>query len=128
MWLKRPENQPRLLGTGEAALGLGLVDRSSDRGMLRHVRALHQALGALAFVHGRELVHGDLKLENILVDDGDIKLADFDFASSDPADAKAASSLLTTRAGVGTPAYMPPEVVLLLLAAAGCCCCCCCCC
>jgi len=39
-----------------------------------------QILNALAILHSRNMIHGDLKLENIMVDDlGTLKLSDFGF-------------------------------------------------
>ena len=111
MWLRAPENTTSLLGVNGNS-GESVVDRHSERGMLLHVRALHQALSGIAYVHGRGHVHGDLKLENMLVDSqGDVKLSDFDFArSSSEKEAEVSNMYQSTRAGAGTPAYMPPEV------------------
>ena len=108
MWLRAPENT--------APMRRGVVDRRSERGMLLHVRALHQALSGIAYVHGHGHVHGDLKLENMLVDSqGDVKLSDFDFSRfGSEEEAAVSTTYKSTRAGAGTPAYMPPEVIFAL--------------
>jgi serine/threonine protein kinase len=57
--------------------------------------------GALAYLHGRSLVHGDVKARNVVVGaDGRAKLADFGCA-------RTMDSMLPIG---GTPAFMAPEV------------------
>lgn len=60
----------------------------------------------VAYMHSLHLVHRDLKLENVLLDDkGRIKLADFGFSRYyDPKD-----GLIDT--ACGTPQYSPPEII-----------------
>ena len=108
-WLIRPENE------APTHPNTSVVRRLSERGMLRHVCSLRQVLAALAHVHDRGSVHGDLKLGNALVDhDGNVKLADFDLsrdADDEPVVPETkVQALMTTRAGGGTPTYMAPEV------------------
>lgn len=107
-WLIRPENE------APTHPNTSVVRRLSERGMLRHVCSLRQVLAALAHVHDRGSVHGDLKLGNALVDhDGNVKLADFDLsrdADDEPAPETKVQAMMTTRAGGGTPTYMAPEV------------------
>jgi serine/threonine protein kinase len=107
-WLNRLENK------APTHPNTFIVQRLSERGMLRHVRSLRQVLAALAHIHDRGLVHGDLKLGNALVDhDGNVKLSDFDLsrnADDEPVPETKAQALMTTRAGGGTPTYMAPEV------------------
>ena len=64
---------------------------------------LHQMLESVDYMHSRRVVHRDLKLENILVDDNlNLKLADFGFACY-----KNIDSLKSYR---GTMTYMAPEI------------------
>ena len=64
---------------------------------------LHQMLDSVEYMHSHKVVHRDLKLENILVDDDlNLKLADFGFACYKNIDA-----LNSYR---GTMTYMAPEI------------------
>merc|ERR1711981_1034766 len=62
---------------------------------------LHQMLDSVEFMHSRQVVYRDLKLENILVDDN-LNLADFGFACY-----KNINALNSYR---GTMTYMAPEI------------------
>ncbi|KAL7254600.1 hypothetical protein ACSBR1_008874 [Camellia fascicularis] len=65
-----------------------------------------QILSGLAYLHGRNTVHRDIKGANILVDPmGEIKLADFGMAKH----ITACSSMLSFK---GSPFWMAPEVVM----------------
>jgi serine/threonine protein kinase len=64
---------------------------------------LHQMLESVEFMHSRRVVHRDLKLENILIDDNlNLKLADFGFACYKNID--------TLNSYRGTMTYMAPEI------------------
>ncbi len=66
---------------------------------------------ALAYAHGREIVHRDVKPANILItDNGDVMLSDFGIAKL--LDMDEGNTLTGTNVGVGTPEYMAPEQVL----------------
>ncbi|XP_048232678.1 mitogen-activated protein kinase kinase kinase 3 isoform X2 [Ricinus communis] len=65
-----------------------------------------QILSGLAYLHGRNTVHRDIKGANILVDpNGEIKLADFGMAKH----ITSCSSMLSFK---GSPYWMAPEVVM----------------
>ena len=69
----------------------------------RAVSILTKIANLLDYVHSRGIVHGDIRPDNIIVDDnGTAYLTGFAFA-------KALNNTLTGTVGVGTPEYMAPE-------------------
>ncbi|XP_035818752.1 uncharacterized protein [Zea mays] len=65
-----------------------------------------QILAGLAYLHGRNTVHRDIKGANILVGpNGEVKLADFGMA-------KHISSFAEIRSFKGSPYWMAPEVIM----------------
>jgi serine/threonine protein kinase len=72
-------------------------------------RILGEVADALAYAHARNVVHRDIKPDNILlcVDDGRAMVTDFGIARavSEGAD----SRLTATGMAIGTPTYMSPE-------------------
>lgn len=93
----------------EIAPGGSLMERCPEDGLPpeRAVEYARGLLDALAFAHGRGILHRDLKLENVLVAADEVpKLSDFGLA-------KFQGSGVHTRSGIifGTPEYMAPEVM-----------------
>lgn len=67
--------------------------------------AFKQILDAVSFCHSKNIVHRDIKLDNILLDEyGNIKLCDFGVSKRMPKDGK-------FRERCGTPAYIAPEIL-----------------
>jgi eukaryotic-like serine/threonine-protein kinase len=77
--------------------------------MERVLKYATQLAGALAAAHAEDVVHRDLKPQNILVDKTDqVYIADFGLAKSF---AEGAVGMTQAGAYLGTPRYMSPEQV-----------------
>ena len=91
--------------------GENLATRIGERGPLpvdETRRILREVSDALAYAHGRNVVHRDIKPDNILLAaDGRAMVTDFGIARAvtDSGD----SRLTATGMAIGTPAYMAPE-------------------
>jgi serine/threonine protein kinase len=69
------------------------------------IRIIEACAEALAYVHGRGLLHGDLKLANVLVcGDGSVRLVDFGTG-------RAIADSLSARLPVVTASYASPQVL-----------------
>ncbi|MFT8245669.1 serine/threonine-protein kinase [Roseomonas sp. BN140053] len=80
------------------------LDRGERMPLPEIVRVMEEALGALAYSHGRGVVHRDIKPANIMVAaDKSVKIADFGIARLEN------SSMTQVGTVMGTPSYMSPE-------------------
>ena len=102
----------RVFLTMEHIAGRTLRDLLQERGRLSPGEAfdiLEPVLAALGAAHQANLVHRDVKPENVLIaDDGRIKVADFGLAR---AASTGANTATTTGVLIGTVAYLSPEQV-----------------
>ena len=106
--LARTEVQGRPGVVSHFARGRVLFERFGQRPALVHERkpyllSLVHLLDALSFMHGRGLVHRDVKPENVVVDgDGSARLVDFDLSGP-------ALEVFQEPVRVGTLAFQSPE-------------------
>jgi serine/threonine-protein kinase len=86
-------------------LAAGPVGIGEAVGILRDVAR------ALAFAHGRGVVHRDIKPDNVLLSEGSATVTDFGIAKAITAARTSAANATLTQAGmaIGTPTYMAPE-------------------
>lgn len=90
---------PRPLNTFIAEEPNGRIEEPQASGLFR------QLLEALAYIHSIDIIHRDIKLQNVLLNsDGTLKLVDFGFAALCKAPGR-------PRPPCGTPSYMSPELL-----------------
>jgi eukaryotic-like serine/threonine-protein kinase len=94
-----------------------LFEREGRFDVARLARVGGQICDALDGAHRLEIVHRDLKPSNIMVLDGApgrdlVKVLDFGLAKSLSVDTTSLSTVTSSGALLGTPAYMPPEAAL----------------
>ncbi len=92
------------------------LDRERPLPLDEALRLVREIAGALGHAHAQDLVHRDVKPENVLLSDGIALVADFGIARVRAReDEGAATTLAATRAAtgagftLGTPLYMAPE-------------------
>jgi serine/threonine-protein kinase len=92
---------------------LGLLRRHGPLPVGRAVALACQLLEALEYLHGRGVVHHNVKPQNLLVKQqaggAAVKLAGFGLARA--SQAPPVTGLALTGRAAGTPAYMPPEQI-----------------
>ncbi len=98
---------------GDAFLVLELLDGATLRELLgegplelpRVARIAAETTAALDYIHGRDIVHRDVKPSNLMLDAyGSVRLADFGIARL-----LGATRITTTHQAIGTMAYIAPE-------------------
>ena len=71
---------------------------------------LKEVSDALAYEHRHQVVHRDIKPDNVLLNEGHAVVMDFGVAKAVSASSGGTSSSLTSMGvALGTPAYMSPE-------------------
>ena len=99
----------------ELVEGRSLKAVLKERGRLppdEALRLMRQVLEALAYAHGRGVVHRDIKPDNLMVTaNGQVKVADLGLSRIDEGGDGTGTSLFETSAGsfMGSPHYMAPE-------------------
>jgi len=75
------------------------------------VRILREVASALAYAHAHDVVHRDIKPDNVLLSGGAAMVTDFGVARALSAANTNAEGITSIGVALGTPAYMAPEQV-----------------
>jgi len=86
------------------------MDRERELGTEESTRITGQVASALDYAHSKGIVHRDIKPENILLQAGQVVVADFGIALA--VDSASGDRLTETGLSIGTPSYMSPEQVV----------------
>ncbi len=85
-----------------------LLARDGKLSISDSVRILREVADAIAYAHGRGVVHRDIKPDNVMVSGRHASVTDFGIARA-VSEAAGKEGLTTIGMAVGTPAYMAPE-------------------
>lgn len=108
----------RTVGEFGARFSVGLVLELANEGdLFEHLKAHYgmvpittikkwsrELIGACIYLKENQIVHRDIKLENVLLSNGSVKLTDFDLS-------RHVDDLKYTKEYIGTPDYLAPEIV-----------------
>lgn len=83
-----------------------ILKAGKEQPIEQRVKLITQTLQALAYLHRRGILHRDLKPDNVLVVNGEVKVLDFGLATAYDQMAQPEASGIA-----GTLAYLPPEVL-----------------
>src|SRR5437762_4805989 len=83
------------------------LDRAGQLPLAEAVQITREVADALTYAHGHDVVHRDVKPENILLEAGHAVVSDFGIARA--ITAAAGGNLTETGIALGTPGYMSPE-------------------
>jgi serine/threonine protein kinase len=84
-----------------------LLDREKQLGIEEAVTFTTQIASALDYAHRHDVIHRDIKPDNILIHDGQALVADFGIALA--VSHAGATRMTETGLSIGTPQYMSPE-------------------
>jgi eukaryotic-like serine/threonine-protein kinase len=83
------------------------MDRERQLSISEAVRIAREVAGALDYAHRQNVIHRDVKPENILLHDGSALVADFGIALA--VQSAGGARMTQTGLSLGTPQYMSPE-------------------
>jgi serine/threonine-protein kinase len=85
------------------------IDREGELPLNEALRILQQVVDALAYAHSHELVHRDMKPDNVMLSGRHALVTDFGIAKAVSAATSESGQLTSAGMALGTPAYMAPE-------------------